>query len=220
MLHPTLGLGLATLLAAPPPQSDSSRDEAPTDAVEAPQFVEDMPDPHAEEWEPPPGPTRPPPQSSPAANHSQAPGPSSSGASSSELPPSSAGPSPSSATTAAKHGQRLQVAGLVFGGAGIIGMAVGGYMFDQAQKTRSALANEQALLDVGGSTPADVAELESKLADQQKIMTIGLIAGGSSLGLAAILFITGTITKKRAAAPTVSISGGPQLVGLSVSGRF
>ena len=224
IVAPMLRALLPLLIALEPPAVDPVAEggdeprDAPTDAA-ASSFVEDMPDPYAGEWEPPEGPTKPPPE----IPSSPVPPASSTGVSGTsttpELPPPSGVPTGS--PDAVRYGQRLQVAGLVFGAGGGIGLAMGVYLFDELGKTRATLAGEQALLDLGTGSPARVAELETRVERQRQAMVISLAAGGSALGLGVILLASGTAVKSRAAkAATTWLSPGPGLVGLAIGRRF
>jgi hypothetical protein len=204
-----------TLLVEPPVDSESLADPSETPAAEnSVGLVEDMPDPYAADWEPPEGPrapqpvspplSPPPPSMSPAAEH----------------PRNSALPSNSS-TMAAVHGQRLQLAGIVFGVAGAIGLVVGVYLYDDLQKTRTALSAEQSLLATGGGSITREKALQMKLREQQQGMTVSLAAGGASVGVGAILFGAGTSVKRQSPSRAITwLSPGPGLVGLALNGRF
>ena len=197
-LSATLTALFVHLLVTSPEPDAGEVEPAPT------RLTADMPDPHANEWAPPPGPTPPPPPPPPTTSSVDA----------RDLPP------PGLAPEAPKHGHRLKVSGLVFGGLGISGLAIGGYMFDEARKTEVMLNTEKLAHTAGASTPSELASLEAKLARQQTVMVAGLAAGGSALGLGTILFITGAALERGAATPTVSIIGGARFVGAQLSGRF
>jgi hypothetical protein len=212
MLNLAFGL---LLVVEPPDASEASAEPSDVATEDVPvNFASDMPDPYAPDWEPPEGPKPPPP----------APPPPPSLASSSELPPngSSTGAAGiSNSPEAAVHGQRLQLAGIVFGVSGAVGLAVGVYLYDDVSKRKNELAAEQAFVDAGGGSPGRVEDLQNQLEKRQLGMTISLIAGGSSLGLGAILFGVGTAVKKRSTSAAITwLSPGPGLVGLAIKGRF
>jgi hypothetical protein len=208
MLFHTLPIGFLLLLQPPAfGEPDAAQSDPPHEGLAA-GFVEDMPDPYGPEWEPPEGPKRPPPAPPPPSLAPQT-----------EFPPDNT--MAPNLSIAAVHGQRLQLAGIVIGVGGVIGLAVAAYLYDDLNKTRNELSVEQSLVDTGAGSSQRVEELQNKLQQQRQGMIIALVPGASSLGLGALLFGVGTAMKNRPPSTrTTWLSPGPGLVGVAVGGRF
>jgi hypothetical protein len=144
---------------------------------------------------------------------------------SSEVPPASSLASPSSApaesdgSSPAGGWGRQRVLGLVLGGAGVAGLAVG--------TTFGILGNSawnRAKSACGGNTTActNVPSGESYRSTAEgnaTISTVGFIAGGVLLATGAVLFVTATHPKKSTTA-FVAPSVGPRQAALVVTGAF
>lgn len=200
---------LGVLLAVEPPTSPSDAGSAERAPEAAPVvMVEDMPDPFAPDWDPPEGPRRPPPTPPPPNMVSSA-----------ELPPGSS--SSSNSSESAEHGKRLQLAGAVIGGSGVIGLLVGLYLYDDVKKIQGELAVEENLVAAGAGSTGRVRSFQDELDRKRQAMVISLAAGGSAVGLGSVLLVVGGVVKQHTASPGVTrLAPGPGLVGLSIQGRF
>ncbi|WP_157595392.1 hypothetical protein [Plesiocystis pacifica] len=211
----TCALTFACTLSLEPPPAPPAGDGREQTSDGASAFVADMPDPHAESWDPPPGPKPPAPApvartSAPESRPASRPAP---------TPSPPLGDPTSPGGRGAGHG--LRVAGSVFGGAGIVGLAVAAYLYQDYSRTQTSLAAEASFVDAGVGDPARLAELERQSAGQRRATIIAATAGGSSLLLGGISLISGTVAKQRAATPvTTWLAPGPGEIGLALEGRF
>ena len=143
----------------------------------------------------------------------------------SEVPPASSLAGPSSAAesdgSAPTGGwARQRVWGLVLGGAGVAGMAVG-----TAFGILSSSAWNKAKDACGGNTTActNVPSGESYRSTAEgnaTVSTVGFIAGGVLLATGAVLFVTATHPKKSTTAFVVGPSLGPRQAVVVLSGAF
>jgi hypothetical protein len=127
--------------------------------------------------------------------------------------PSDAGASPSSSGPSEGSTQRL--IGLVVGGAGVVGVVIGGVFGLVAKSTyNNAFQNECGNKSNGCSSQG--ANDGQTAFSQATVSTVGFIAGAALLAGGAVLYFTAPRGGTVAIAPTVGTTGG----GLSVAGAW
>lgn len=172
-----------------------------------------MPDPHSSEWEPPPPPARPPPPPPPAPVQQLG---------EQEQAPNSQSLSPEAIEEQVATGQKarnLQISGIVFGTAGVAGIATGFFLDQQKKSTQNEVRAQENLLELGAGDAQELDRLEAKLAREKLGSTIGFVAGGSALALGAILYLVGRKVQTR---PNTGLVFSPNkhTTTIGIRGRF
>ncbi|NVB40917.1 hypothetical protein G6O69_23965 [Pseudenhygromyxa sp. WMMC2535] len=212
----SVAIHLSSSMLITPPTPLAPRDEGVSDTTSQPEFVADMPDPLDPQWIPSEVPPPPPP--TPRAPTSPAHFATSEADIASPTSPPNERPA---------HGHRLQIAGAVFGGVGLLGLGVSAYLYQVSLGTKDELTSERFVADPNSpEDAAHLAELEARLADQRQTLAIVAGIGGSSLVIGCILLITGGVARRSASAAatttgvTTRLAPGPGQLGLALEGRF
>ena len=119
------------------------------------------------------------------------------------------------ASDAPSDGSTQRTIGLVVGGAGVVGLVIGGVFGLVSKSTyNNAFQNECGSNPNGCSTQG--AQDGQTAHSQATVSTVGFVAGAALLGGGAVLYFTAPKGNSVAVAPTVGASGG----GLSVIGAW
>lgn len=118
-----------------------------------------------------------------------------------------------------RKARNLQVSGIVFGTAGVAGIATGFFLDQKKKSTQNEVTAQENLLELEAGDEQELERLQARFAREKLGSTIGFVAGGSTLALGAILYLVG---RKMQTRPNTGLVFAPtkQMTTIGVRGRF
>ena len=125
-------------------------------------------------------------------------------------------PPPAPTPAPLDRGKSMRIAGLAIGGAGLVGLAVGGYFGYKAKDLDNQISNHP----MDEMWPDDIQQLEKDGQAYENKQIIFMIAGGAVLATGVVIYFIGRSRKSSAERVTLVPTATPEAAGLAITGGF